>query len=142
MADQKTANSDSKKKGEDQSFDFAKLFGMNANGQSGGIFALLSALFTAMMGGQDGNSFFSNLSKKASETFSEARTTVQETTHSAVETGKKAVELLASALPTLPEWARLQLETSDSAKLEAIGVRLLKAARLEDAFNGQANSVN
>jgi flagellar biosynthesis/type III secretory pathway protein FliH len=43
---------------------------------------------------------------------------------------------------SLPEWARELLEKADGETLEAMGLRLLDAARLEDVFNGSLNGAN
>ena len=43
---------------------------------------------------------------------------------------------------SLPEWARQQLEQADLTALDAMGMRLLEASRLEDVFNGGVNGTN
>jgi predicted transposase YdaD len=52
------------------------------------------------------------------------------------------LKLLERRFGSLPQWAREQLEKADSEALEAMGLRLLDAARLEDVFNGILNGTN
>lgn len=57
--------------------------------------------------------------------------------------GKGEVAMLQRQLErrfgSLPEWAREQLEKANLGALEAMGLRLLDATRLEDVFNGSGN---
>ncbi len=43
---------------------------------------------------------------------------------------------------SLPEWAREELEKANLAALEAMGLRLLDATRLQDVFNGNGNGAD
>lgn len=51
-------------------------------------------------------------------------------------------KLIERRFGSLPEWAREQLQQADLKALEAMGLRLLDATRLEDVFNGGVNGVN
>lgn len=58
--------------------------------------------------------------------------------------GESAIltKLLERRFGPLPQWARERIEQADLIELEAIGLRLLDAARLEDVFNGAVNEVD
>ncbi|MGH9801428.1 MAG: DUF4351 domain-containing protein [Blastocatellia bacterium] len=51
-------------------------------------------------------------------------------------------KLIERRFGSLPQWAREQIEQADLTALEAIGLRLLDAARLEDVFSGGVNGTN